>query len=225
MNGKSSSFTSPTLTKAMLFSGRANVIALTLFYAGLALCPPKLSAQSGAPPGLQSIVSRKTHAGAGNFDMPLYNPAAACAQLYCGSPQVECRTGGPNGNFTLIFTFDTQISSCGTATNGAVEKGPGPDQCTLNLSGVLNATYVSAGLNGVVSLSGGTTDVPPITMGVLFGDVDGSKRTDAGDVTNVRNHTVSVPDQTTFRNDVNCSGRIDAGDVTATRNATVTALP
>jgi hypothetical protein len=62
-------------------------------------------------------------------------------------------------------------------------------------------------------------------MGLLVGDVNSSKRTDAGDVTAVRNHTVSIPDQQTFRFDVNASGRIDAGDVTATRNATVTVLP
>jgi hypothetical protein len=63
-------------------------------------------------------------------------------------------------------------------------------------------------------------------MGVLIGDVNSSRRTDAGDVTAVRNHTVSVPtNDATARFDVNVSGRIDAGDVTATRNATVTVLP
>jgi hypothetical protein len=46
-----------------------------------------------------------------------------------------------------------------------------------------------------------------------------------GDVTAVRNKTVSIPDQQTFQFDVNTSGRIDAGDVTATRNTSVTVLP
>jgi len=64
-----------------------------------------------------------------------------------------------------------------------------------------------------------------VTMGVLLGDVNATARTDAGDVTAVRNKTVSIPDQQTFRFDVNASGRIDAGDVTTTRNATVTVLP
>ena len=62
-------------------------------------------------------------------------------------------------------------------------------------------------------------------MHVLLGDVNSTGRTDAGDVTQVRNHTVSIPDQQTFRFDVNNSGRIDAGDVTVTRNASVTVLP
>jgi hypothetical protein len=53
-----------------------------------------------------------------------------------------------------------------------------------------------------------------IPMGILLGDADASRRTDAGDVTAVRNNTVSIPDQQTFRFDVNNSGRIDAGDVT-----------
>jgi hypothetical protein len=65
-------------------------------------------------------------------------------------------------------------------------------------------------------------------MDVLLGDVNSTARTDAGDVTQVRNRTVSIPDTTdpaSFRYDVNASGRIDAGDVTTTRNATVTVLP
>ena len=62
-------------------------------------------------------------------------------------------------------------------------------------------------------------------MGILLGDVNSTARTDAGDVTAVRNKTISIPDQSTFRFDVNVSNRIDAGDVTATRNATVTVLP
>ena len=65
-------------------------------------------------------------------------------------------------------------------------------------------------------------------MDVLLGDVNSTGRTDAGDVTQVRNRTVTIPDTTnpaSFRYDVNASGRIDAGDVTTTRNATVTVLP
>jgi hypothetical protein len=62
-------------------------------------------------------------------------------------------------------------------------------------------------------------------MGVLLGDVNASGRTDSGDVTAVRAHTVSVPgDDATACFDVSVTGRIDAGDVTATRNATVTVL-
>jgi hypothetical protein len=57
-------------------------------------------------------------------------------------------------------------------------------------------------------------------MSILLGDVNASGRTDAGDVTAVRNRTVSIPsDNQTARFDVNVSGRIDAGDVTQVRSA------
>ena len=50
----------------------------------------------GPIPGLNSAVSRKTHAGAGTFDIDL--PLA-------GASGVECRTGGPNGDHQIVFTF------------------------------------------------------------------------------------------------------------------------
>jgi hypothetical protein len=83
---------------------------------------------------------------------------------------------------------------------------------------------VTVTLHSVTDVLGNAGDVS-VNFDVLFGDVNSTGRTDAGDVTQVRNRTVSIPDATSFRYDVNISGRIDAGDVTATRNATVTVLP
>ena len=102
--------------------------------------------------------------------------------------------------------------------------GAGTTTVTVNLTGVTNAQWITLTLFGV---SDGTyTNDVAVRAGVLLADVNASKRTDAGDVTAVRNRTVSIPnDSATGRFDVNLSGRIDAGDVTATRNATVTVLP
>src|SRR5207302_9878450 len=94
----------------------------------------------------------------------------------------------------------------------------------VNLTGVPNASHLSVTLNGVTDSANNVGDVSG-HMDVLFGDVNATGRTDSGDITAVRNKTVSIPDQQTFRFDVNTSGRIDSGDVTATRNATVTVLP
>jgi hypothetical protein len=51
---------------------------------------------------LTGVVSRKNHPGAGNLDIPL--------------PGVECRTGGANGNYTMVFQFANSLASVSGAT-------------------------------------------------------------------------------------------------------------
>jgi hypothetical protein len=73
---------------------------------------------------------------------------------------------------------------------------------------------------------GTTTNDVSIPMGVLLGDLNGSQRTDSGDVANVRSHVISIPaDNAAARFDVNLSGRTDSGDITAVRNYSLHALP
>jgi phosphatidylinositol-3-phosphatase len=165
-----------------------------------------------------NAVSRKVHGDVGTFDIGL--PLA-------GNPGIECRSGGATNDYQIVVTFggpvtfsEAQISQ-GTATVSSTSMNG--NQVFVNLTGVTNAQTIQVTLVGV---NDGTNTVNiVIPMGVLLGDVNASRRTDSGDVTVVRNHTVSIPYQQTFRFDVNTSGRIDAGDVTATRNASVTVLP
>jgi hypothetical protein len=178
-----------------------------------------IEAYSPAIPPVTSVVSRLTHGSAGVFDITL---------PLTGTRGIECRNSaalGP-GKYSVVFTFVNNIANCGSAgtTGGSVVSGPLANQCTENLTGVPNAQYTSVVLNSVIDGENNSGSVA-VPMGVLAGDVNATARTDSGDVTQVRNHTVSIPDQTTLRFDVNASGRIDAGDVTATRNATVTVLP
>jgi hypothetical protein len=176
-----------------------------------------------------SMVSRKAHGSAGDFDIDL--PLA-------GNPGIECRSGGPNGNYTMVFTFAnvlsavTGVTATATTSGGTAPvtvldtSGIGTDthQYILNLSEVPNASHFNVTLNGVTDSASNAGDVSA-HMDVLLGDVNSTGRTDSGDVTVVRNHTVSVPDQQTFQFDINTSGRIDSGDLTVTRNASVTILP
>jgi hypothetical protein len=176
-----------------------------------------------------AVVSRKNHGTAGSFDIDL---------PFTGNPGIECRSGGANGDHTLVFSFPNALSTVGSVTASATTSGGtapvtvlntsgiGTDthQYFVNLTGVPNASHLSVALNSVTDAAGDVGNVSA-HMDVLLGDVNASGRTDSGDVTAVRNHTVAVPDQQTFRFDVNVSGRIDAGDVTATRNASVTVLP
>src|SRR4029077_4850361 len=168
-----------------------------------------------------TVVSRKTHGLAGDFDIPL--PTT-------GTIGEEMRTPP----YKLIYTLDRNVTvpaSAGVTVtpsgNGVASAGPNTNQVTVDLSNVPNAQHVVVTLNGVQDAAAGGPVLSNLVgrMDVLVGDVNRSHRTDAGDVTQVRNKTVSTPDQTTFQFDVNASGRIDAGDVTVTRNATVTVLP
>jgi hypothetical protein len=179
-----------------------------------------------ATPGIQllSVTSQKTHGLAGTFGVNLPIDGSA----------IECRTAGalPNGatgDYQLVFDFANPVASVTNATfagtgsisSATIQNG----NYVVNLSGVANAQRITVTLTGVSDSAGNSAASVSATMGVLVGDVNASKRADAGDVTQVRNKTVSIPDQSTFRFDVNNSGRIDAGDVTTTRNATVTVLP
>jgi hypothetical protein len=159
---------------------------------------------------------------------------------------VECRSSTTlgAGNYRLVFTFSNNLTSVGgaivtghdpTSGTGMVSGSPivGPNaslgltanQCAVNLTNVSNAQYITVTLNSVLDAANNTGDVISPQMGVLVGDVNATGRTDSGDVTVVRNQTVSIPTQQTFRMDVDASGRIDSGDVTVTRNASVTVLP
>jgi hypothetical protein len=180
------------------------------------------------PPTLLSVVSRKTHGSAGTFDLTL-NPATPAT--------IEPR-GITSGDHTLVFSFlnvvsaVSSVAATATTSSGTLPvtvlntSGIGTDtrQYIVNLSGVPNASHLGVTLNSVADLAGSVGDVSA-QMDVLLGDVNSTGRTDSGDVTAVRNHTVSIPDQQTFQFDVNASGRIDSGDVTVTRNASVTVLP
>jgi hypothetical protein len=179
------------------------------------------------PVVLTGVASRKIHGSAGSFDLDL---------PLTGTPGIECRSGGPNGDHTLVFTFlntlstVTGITATATTSSGTQTLTPtgniGTDthEYIVNLTGVPNASHLNVTLNGVTDSANHVGDVSG-HMDVLLGDVNSTGRTDSGDVTAVRNKTVSIPDQQTFQFDVNISGRIDSGDVTATRNATVTVLP
>jgi hypothetical protein len=197
-----------------------NVIAYTRQTGGpIALTNPSSVTCTHIDPPF-SAVSRKTHGSAGTFDLNL---------PLIGDPGIECRSGGANGDHTVVITFAFPVTfssatvCSGTGIVAGTSTSTNGNEITVNLTGVANAQTINICLRDVSD--GTNTSNITIPMSVLLGDVNASKRTDAGDVTAVRNHTVSIPDQQTFRFDVNSSGRIDSGDVTVTRNASVTVLP
>jgi hypothetical protein len=165
-------------------------------------------------PVLTEVASRKTHGPLGPFDLRL---------PFDGSG-VEPRTGGPNNDLQLIFTFNAPVASCGTASRGTASRGPGSNQCTVNLTAA-NAQYHQVVLSDVAREGGGVADAVGPRFGVLLGDVNGTRQVDGNDVSAVQGSTRQSPNSTNFRTDMNATGRIDGNDVSMTQANTRTQLP
>jgi hypothetical protein len=95
----------------------------------------------------------------------------------------------------------------------------------VNLTGVVNAQTITLSLTNVTDSAGNFSPAIPASMGVLLGDVNGSRRVDAADVSSVRQQTLQSVTNSNFREDINASGRIDAADVSIARQQTLTSLP
>lgn len=173
-------------------------------------------------PTLTAAVSRKTHDSVGTFDVNL--PLS-------GTRGVECRSGGANGAYTVVFTFSENLTGvdgrvvtpCGTVSSANI--GPNANQYTVNLTGVCNAQYVTVTLTGVHGTAGGTTPSTSATMGVLLGDVNADGFVLSGDYTATRQRSGSTVDASNFRYDINADGFILSGDYTTVRQQSGTQLP
>ena len=171
------------------------------------------------------VVSRKVHGTRGAFDIEL--PLS-------GNAAIEPRAPGNGGSYQLVFTFDRNIVTPGTATKsqgntgmvvGPATKGPAANQVTVNLSNVGNAQRHVITLNGVKDSANVTMNNLPARLNVLQGDVNGSGLVDGNDVSAVQAKTRQTAGATNFKFDVVASGLIDGNDVSATQGKTRTRLP
>jgi hypothetical protein len=173
---------------------------------------------------LIGVVSRKTHGNAGDFDIDL---------PLVGNPGVECRTGGANSLYTLIYTLHRNVVVAGTATKtqgtavvGVPTIGPNPNQITVNLRSVANAQHLVVTLNGVQDTVGVLNNLSA-RMDVLVGDVNASHQVDSGDVFLVQKQNgQALPPvgSADFRRDINANGSVDSGDVFTAQKQNPSAL-
>jgi hypothetical protein len=193
--------------------------AATYTLAGNVSCPSGNIVPIGA-------VSRKTHVGAGDFDVDL---------PLIGTPGIECRLGGANtGNHKMVITFSGPVTVNGKSNpspaDGSVTGVGSISAITINgstvtvdLTGVANAQTITVNLTNVSdTLRSGNVAVP---MSVLLADVNKTARVDSNDVFEVRQNSLTAPTNTTFRDDIDLSGRIDSNDVFVARQQTLTGLP
>ena len=178
---------------------------------------------TASPPIPTSVVSRKTHGTAGDFDIDL--PLA-------GNPGIECRSGGANADYQVVLTFPSAVTftsasatpaSGGTGSVASTGSSADGTQITVNLTGVSNAQTLTINLLGVSD--GSNTDDVHISMSILLGDTTGDKFVNSGDSLQTRNRSGQVTDATNFRSDVNVDGTVNSGDSFIVRSKSGTALP
>src|SRR5207248_2712916 len=98
------------------------------------------------PAQLISAVSRRIHGNAGTFDVDL---------PLTGNPGIECRSGGANGDYEIVFKFANTLTNVGSASvsNGAGSVASGnidPNDAhnfVINLTGVTNTQTITVTLN------------------------------------------------------------------------------
>jgi hypothetical protein len=176
---------------------------------------------SGPVPSLTptSVVSRKTHGGAGTFDINL---------PLTGNVGVECRSGGATNDYQMVISFATPVTVGGasvTSGTGSVSSfsGSGTSQITVNLTGVTNVQRITVTLSNVND--GTHMGNVPVSMGVLVGDVNGNAVVNSSDVSLTKAQVGQPVSGSNFREDVNANGLINSVDVALVKSKVGTALP
>ena len=168
-------------------------------------------------PPLINVGSRMTHGFAGTFDLNL---------PLTGTPAIECRRGGANGNYSVVFNFANDVTNCGTPTNagGSAVAGPNTNQCTVNLTGVPNGQTINVELDNVTDSFNNTGNVS-VPMGVLVGDTTGNGIVNSSDIAQTQSQSGQPVTQSNFREDVTANGIINSSDIGLVQSLSGTALP
>jgi hypothetical protein len=171
-----------------------------------------------------SAVSRKTHGIAGTFDVNL---------PLVGTPGVECRTGGTNKDYTIVVTFPAALNGVSSVsvtqgsatvnTNSGI--GPGPNQYTVNLTGVTNAQHLGITLFGVHDAVGNVSNSITVPMDVLIGDVNAVAGVSGSDVNLCKAQVGAELSNNNFRSDINTTGFVSGADVNLIKAQVGTTLP
>ena len=166
-----------------------------------------------------SAVSRKTHTGAGDFDVPL---------PLTGEPGVECRTGGLTNDHKIVVSFNNVVTAGNASVSaGSVVGSPtfSGSALTINLTGVPNAQQITLSLSNVKDGFGQTLPSASVGMNVLLGDTTANKAVTASDVSQIKAETSNPIGAGNFRTDVSLNGVINGSDLSMTKAASGTGIP
>jgi hypothetical protein len=170
---------------------------------------------------LTSAVSRKFHGAVGAFDVGL--PLS-------GSPGIECRSGGANGNHTLVIAFTNAVVGGDAAVSAGTGNVAGPptfsgNTMTVDLTGVANAQVLTVTLSNVTDQFSQTLPNTNITAAFLVGDTNANGVVNAADVSQTKSQLGQAVTGSNFRTDINANGTINAADGAIVKANTGTSLP
>lgn len=161
--------------------------------------------------------SRKTHAAAGTFDLPI-----DATQLPGGPITVEPRMIG--AGHSIVFSFNGPVTVAGSAMISAGTVGTpsfANNEVTIPLSGLADNVRLTVRLSGV---NGGVTEFP-VSLGFLIGDVNSSRAVNASDVSAIKAHLGQTTNTSNFWFDLNRSGAVGNEDTSAGKARSGLRLP
>jgi glucose/arabinose dehydrogenase len=172
---------------------------------------------------LTGAASRKVHS-ATPFDLNL--PLA-------GSPGIECRSGGTDGDYTMIFKFAVPVSSVAgasvTSGIGGVSSrmidSTNTRQYIVNLTGVANAQYITVTLSNVIDVAGNVGSAVSTTVGMLVGDTTANGAVNSSDISQTQSQSGLPVTADNFREDVTVNGAINSSDISLVQSQSGIALP
>jgi hypothetical protein len=176
---------------------------------------------TATPPIPTSVVSRKTHGTAGDFDI----------DLLIGTSRIECRSGGATGDHQVVITFAAPVTlssanaAPGAGATGSVSRAPivSGNQVTVNLTNVSNAQTLVINLLGV---SDGTNNGDiSIPMAVLAGDTTKDRTVNSADIAQTKSQSGQAVTSSNFREDVTVDGTLNSSDIALVKSKSGTALP
>jgi hypothetical protein len=162
-------------------------------------------------PTVTTAASRKTHGGAGTFDVDL---------PLTGTTGIEPRTGGASGDYQIVvrsgvpISFSSVTTSCGTISSASTSGS----ETIVNLTGVPNASRCSITLH---NLSGDL--IVPVAF--LIGDTNADGFVDSADIAQTKSQSGKAVANSNFREDLNVDGFLDSADIAFVKSKSGTALP
>ena len=231
-NGNSGCHDVPAATAVGVLSPRVTPLNFTVTDGGIAMADAATQVGNGPTETMENtlcasvplpyVTSRKSHGSAGTFDVDLALDGSG----------IECRSGGVNDEYTIVFTFANTLTSVGgasiTSGSGSVSsRAIGSDlrQYIVNLTGVTNAQTVTVSLTSVSDSAGSFSNIISNSMRVLVGDTSADGSVNSADIAQTKSQSGQLVTGSNFREDVTTDGNLNSGDIGLVKSKSGTALP
>ena len=147
-------------------------------------------------------------------------------------PGVECRLGGLNSKYQIIFTFTHTLASvgsastsCGAITSSTINSKDAHQYIVNITAAACDQQEITIDLNNVSDTDGNNLALVSTTMGLLIGDVNGDGTVNAADVHKTATGVGQSLTEDNFRDDVNVDGLITRADVNLVKSNLGHSLP